>query len=629
MFFAATLCVVSNALLAQNELDPVTVVSSLKPLNATSTGRNIFVLQGDDIAKLPVKSLDELLRYIPGVEVQQRGAMGSQSDFTIRGGTFQQVLVVVDGVRLNDPNTGHFSCYIPVLPDEIEKIEVLKGTSSALYGSDAVGGVINITTKVFAKKQIAKKGFKAAVSGGNFGSFNASASSIFSAKNSTVQIAANTNNTEGEQQRGIKGFVHSSAVAVALNHHYKNWNVAFRSSYDDRYFAAQNYYTNFVSDTAKEKVKSFWNQFSATYQKNKNQLALLAGFKNVEDNFQFNNVGIANSSFSNLYQAGLQYTYNYSAKTFLTSGLQFISRNISSNDRGKHTVNQMAAFAMLQHAFTKNFWTNASLRYDKNNVVDGVVVPQLNLSYKQKSLLLRASVGTSFRYADFTELYNNYNKTLVTSGKIGNPNLGAEQALNYELGMDVFASKSLKISWDVFQRDCKDLIDWATTAYANMPRQENLSPTGSYLLAKNVSKITTSGTELNVLYVKEFANKTKLTSSLGLVWLDSKSNEGQMTLYLAAHAKLLSNFSIRYAAKGYAISLNGIYKIRTEQPGTAVIAAVTENYFVANAKAEKNILGNKLIGFVQVDNLFNTSYNDFLGTSMPSRWIMCGVRVGL
>src|ERR1044071_3542229 len=101
---------------------------------------------------LPVHSLDELLRYLPGIEVQMRGPMGSQADIVLRGGTFQQVLVILDGLRLNDPNTGHFNSYIPIAPAEIDRIEILKGASYAIYGSEAVGGVISIFSKTFAAK---------------------------------------------------------------------------------------------------------------------------------------------------------------------------------------------------------------------------------------------------------------------------------------------------------------------------------------------------------------------------------------------------------------------------------------------------------------------------------------------
>src|SRR5215213_5193765 len=135
-----------------SELDPVTVTTSLTTEKASQTGRNLFVIKGEKFAELPVHSLDELLRYLPGIEVQARGPIGSQSDIVMRGGTFQQVLVILDGVRLNDPNTGHFTSYIPIAPAEIDQIEVLKGASSAIYGSEAVGGVIHIITKTFAAR---------------------------------------------------------------------------------------------------------------------------------------------------------------------------------------------------------------------------------------------------------------------------------------------------------------------------------------------------------------------------------------------------------------------------------------------------------------------------------------------
>src|SRR5688572_19963513 len=102
----------------ETELDPVTVTASLNPARSSQTGRNLIVIKGERFAQLPVHSIDELLRYVPGIELQARGPMGAQSDIILRGGTFQQVLVIVDGVRVNDPNTGHFTTYIPIRSEE-------------------------------------------------------------------------------------------------------------------------------------------------------------------------------------------------------------------------------------------------------------------------------------------------------------------------------------------------------------------------------------------------------------------------------------------------------------------------------------------------------------------------------
>ncbi|MDZ7683597.1 MAG: TonB-dependent receptor plug domain-containing protein [Fodinibius sp.] len=128
----------------------VVISSSRIPQTAAGSGRNITILSDQMINEMPAPTTDQVLRYVPGIEVQSRGAFGVQSDFSLRGSTFSQVLVLVDGMRINDPLTAHFNGYIPVAPAEIQKIEVLRGPAAAQYGADAVGGVINIITKTFA-----------------------------------------------------------------------------------------------------------------------------------------------------------------------------------------------------------------------------------------------------------------------------------------------------------------------------------------------------------------------------------------------------------------------------------------------------------------------------------------------
>src|SRR4051794_1671696 len=187
LFFVGILCMFSGRIFSQQvELDPVTITSSLQPVSASASGRNIVVIKGEQIEKLPVHSLDELLRYLPGVEVQMRGPMGAQSDIVLRGGTFQQVLVIIDGIRINDPNTGHFNSYIPIAPAEIDRIEVLKGASSAIYGAEAVGGVIHVITKTFAAKKGQKvRQLTAQGTAGEYGLLNGQAGGFYQNNNTS------------------------------------------------------------------------------------------------------------------------------------------------------------------------------------------------------------------------------------------------------------------------------------------------------------------------------------------------------------------------------------------------------------------------------------------------------------
>ncbi|MFN2437670.1 MAG: TonB-dependent receptor plug domain-containing protein [Chitinophagaceae bacterium] len=619
------------------ELDPVTVTSSLLPTQTSKTGRNIIVIKGEQFLNLPINSIDELLRYVPGMEVQARGPMGAQSDFILRGGTFQQVLVLVDGVRVNDPNTGHFSSYIPIAPAEIERIEILKGGSSAIYGSDAVGGVIHIITKSFnAHSGQKRKHFKSQITIGENNLANINAGGFYSNGKTVIGGGILSNNARGEKQRGINGYYHLNTFSFSLQQHINNdWHIALRSAYDDRDFAAQNFYTAIKLDTASEKVKTFWNQLHIVYQKNKNKISLDAGYKTVNDEFLLNPSGIANNNKSKLWQALAVYERRFTTQTILTSGGQFQLRKIRSNDRGNHDIKQLAGFASLKQMFGESFTINPALRIDWNELGGTELVPQLNLSYRISSFQLRGSIGKTIRHADFTEQYNNYNKPpFVRSGnRIGNPDLSAERSLSYEAGVDVFMHDNLKISSTFFQRDYDDLIDYVLTPYNQIPRRSNLAVGGNFFFAKNIAEVKTTGFETDLQFRKKINDHQHINTNFGVVWLDSESKEAIPSLYISSHADFLANFSVQYSIRSFSLGVNGLYKKRNpifqNETASSIFASLSEDYFVANAKAEI-LVYKKLIGlFAQVDNLFDKNYSDLLGAKMPGRWIMGGIKISL
>lgn len=612
-------------------LDPVTVTSTMVPERASKTGRNVVTLKGDKITQLPVTSIDELLRYIPGLEVQMRGPAGSQSDFSIRGSTFQQVLVILDGVRLNDPNTGHFNSYIPIAPAEIDRIEVLKGASSALYGSEAVGGVIHIITKTFAAKQgETQKHLQLQTSAGEFGLVNVNAGGFYQKGNTALSVGMLSANAEGQQQRGIKGYFHNNTISASLNQYINQyWNVSVRSAYDSRDFAAQNFYTTFLSDTANEQVKTIWNQLRIGYKKNKSRLSILGSYKTADDTYQFNSVGLPNKSKSKLAQGSVIYDYTQSENVNYIVGIQYQNKAINSNDRGNHDLSQTAVFISLNYNPTKKFTINPALRLDWIEGIGTELVPQINLSYRLHKWQLRASGGKTIRDADFTERFNNYNKAFVASGRIGNPDLDPERSFSYEVGADYLLSNTLKISASAFQRYQTKLIDYVTTPYAQMPRKENLSPTGNYALAKNISKVTTTGIEMDIQFVKNFSNKQSLWMNSGFVWLDDHSSAGTPSLYISSHAKYIFNFNLQYRVDWLRIAFNGLYKKRDPQTASAINANVSAQYFVLNSKIEGLMLKDRLSLFVEIDNVFDKNYQDVLGSQMPGRWLMGGFKINL
>lgn len=624
----------SNAVAQEKEieLDPITITASLTPVSASKTGRNILIIKGDVLQKLPVQSIDELLRYVPGVEVQSRGPMGAQGDITIRGGTFQQVLVILDGIRLNDPLTGHFNSYIPIAPAEIDRIEVLKGASSAIYGTEAVGGVVHIISKTFAaKKQSNGHKINAQLTAGDFGLFNTQAGISMHQKNTTASVGVLTNNAKGQPLRGTKGYFNLTTISASVKQQLnENTSIAYRFGYDDRDFNAQNFYTTFLSDTATEAVVSRWHHLKLQHQKNKHRFSFDAGYKQADDVYRFRKAVSANVNNSSLLQALAVHDYSFNDKSTLTSGVQFISRKITSNDRGNHEVSNAGAFVVLNQKIGDNMQLNPALRVDWNERAGWEIIPQLNASYRMESILFRGSLGRTTRDADFTERFNNYQRNPVPSGqRIGNPDLTSETSFSYEFGADYFITPSLKLSTTWFERFQDDLIDYVTTPYASMPRQVNLTPGGTYLLASNINKVNTTGIETDVQYTHQFSDDHSLAGGLGFIWMRSRSSDTVPSLYVSNHARELINFNVIYRYKKLGFSVNGLYKNRRAQPIAAPFVPISKDYFLLNTRIDLFLLKNKLAMFVQADNVFNKRYSDLLGTYMPQRWVMGGVKVNL
>lgn len=607
-------------------LDPVTVTASLTPQTISKTGRNITVINSTAFKNMPVNSIDELLRYVPGIEVQSRGPMGTQSDIVIRGGTFQQVLVILDGIRLNDPLTGHFNSYIPIAVSEIERIEILKGASSAIYGTEAVGGVINIITKSFSSSKKTNN-IETQFKRGQFGLANFTVGGLWSDAKNTIAGGINNNLAKGQQQRGTMGYFNNTTISLSYKRIFNEFlQLSIRSAYDNRDFAAQNFYTTFKSDTASEKVQSYWNHIKLQYSKQKHRLMVDVGLKAAKDNYLFSSAAVANQNKSGLFQSQIMYENEISKNTALVVGSQFIKKKITSNDRGNHTVNQMAAYVTLNQKIGNFINISPAVRVDYNEISGTEFIPQINVSFKKENYQLRGSMGKTTRDADFTERYNNYAKPLVKSGSLGNADLIPETSYSYEIGGDYFLKNILRISASIFKRNQQNLIDYVTTAYADIPRKDNLIPSGTYALAKNIARVNTRGLETDVEYKTALSKQSNLIITSGLLFLKSESSSITPSFYINSHAKFLTNFSVLYSFKELSLSLNGIYKVRALRNAPAIEAYISKDYFVLNGQLAYVIRKNQLKAFVETSNIFDRKYSDILGSIMPGRWILGGIQ---
>ena len=613
------------------EMENVIITANHTAQQQKESGRNIISVKGESFSKLPVHSIDDLLRYLPGIEVQQRGPQGSQSDITIRGGTFQQVLVIIDGVKLNDPLTGHFNSYVPLNPAEIDRIEILKGAASAIYGSEAVGGVINIITKTFSgNKAKIKNTIIGKINAGEYNLLNGEAYFRYTKSESTFSGGVMTNNSDGQLLRGTRGFFNLTTANIAWSQKFKkDWSLSLRSAIDFRKFNAQNFYTTFASDTANEKVNSWWNQLNLNKKLNKGIINFDVAYKKLRDQYWFRPSSAPNDNKTNLFTTQLYYSSIEKKNFSYTTGLQYSQKQITSNDRGNHDLSHGALYTVFRHEFKHDLYLNESLRFDWDESYGAVLIPQVNIAWSPSKISLRASAGKSIRDADFTERYNNYNKTLVTSGSIGNPDLTAESSWNIETGADYTVTDNFKISGTVFYRKHHNLIDWTNTAYANMPRKTNLVPTGSYALAKNVAEVKTTGGEIDIIYNKKFNEKNSLFTTLGFTGLHSENEDSIPSFYISSHAKYLVNFSAAYTIKSFLFSVTGLYKDRNKQKAAAINADITPSYFILNAKIGYQLPEKFGRIFIEADNVFDKKYSDLLGSKMPGRWLSGGFEIAL
>lgn len=614
----------------QYDLNPVSITAARVPQKLNETGRNITVLDGKMFQQLPVQSLDELLKYVPGVEVQSRGPMGAQSDIVLRGGTYQQVLVLLDGIKINDPITGHFTSYMPVAPYEIARIEVLRGPAAATYGAEAVGGVIHIITKTFSQfTDSNSRHAQVNLSGGQYQMLHADAGAQYTSQSMNASLGVLSNNTSGQLLRGNnRGYLHNNTLSASFAWKLpKNWQLSLRASLDSRDFAAQNFYTTYVSDTATEKVSTSWNQLQFKQQGLKGTQEIDVVYKMTTDHYLYHPEVTANENHSRY--GMLQYinTHQFGAAWHTSFGAQVSQRSILSNDRGDHNTMQLAAFGTLLYQM-KHWRLSGSLRSDWDQNYGFALLPQINASYVVNKITFRSSIGRALRSADFTERFNNYNKALVSAGSIGNPDLGAEKSWNYELGATANLGNYFKANVTGFYRSQHDVIDWVNTAYADMPRQVNLVSTGSYALAKNIKQVDTKGLELDLSYQQTFWQQHQLFLNAGITLMQSTSNDSMPSYYIIAHAKTLVQGTLMYAFKRFNCSFNVLYKERSSSSASGIQASISPQYCILNARFGMTINQHWSV-FTQCNNVTDLHYSDLLGSQMPGRWLSAGGRFNL
>ena len=615
-------------------LDTLLVQTTRIPLKASETGRSISILTKEQIQQLPATTFYELLQTICGVEVQSRGGFGVQGDIVMRGSTFSQVLVLIDGMKINDPLTGHFNCYVPVSNMEIERIEILKGAGASMYGPDAVGGVINIITKGFdsLKNGTTSSG---SISYGDNNLVSSTASVFHKSNKFYVGLGASINHSKGDSilpvalndtttLEGYRNYFDIKNISLSAGFKINNlWELKVRSSilYSD--FNARYFYTSYLSDKSTEMTSNWFNR--AQLQRKTSTGSLLdinATYKRSSDEFLYTPTSDPNIHTMDYLNFTVNNSNEINEKLILKSGIQADLRKIESNDRGNHSDYHFGAYLMGVYK-SNNLVLTAIAREDYDENYGFEFCPQINAAYNLPNLTLRASAGRSIRAADYTERYNN-NISLKTYIRLGNPNLIAERGWSEEIGINYSLSKNTLFKATIFSRQSSNIIDYILTNESDIDSDIGvLVPDANYIFAKNIKDVNVNGFELELNSKFLISENSTLNWQMGYTFTDITNDT--LGIYLSSFAKHLLNAQLILNYNSFQFSISGLYKERTAQAAESISSDLESSYGLLNGRVGYGLMDNKFSLNLQILNLLDKEYQNILGAKMPGRWLMGGI----
>ncbi len=590
---------------------PVVVTATRLPADARATGHHVTVLTAEQVRRLPVHSLDGLLRAAGGVEVRRRGGFGVQSDFTLRGASFDGVLLLLDGARLNDPMTGHFLTDLPVPLAEVARVEVVRGPAAAAYGPDAVGGVVHLLT--WAGLGRIEDGAQGEVTGagGTAGTAAVEAAGRGRRGETAVSLGGQLVRSDGEPIAVVGGAASTDFARGAASAALRHRGFYARAGYDRRDFGAVQFYTPFASDTAREATQTLWAQARLEGRlggKTTGRLQLSGRVH--DDEYVFNPQVPANEHTSR--RATLLAKARRAVRPGLdvAAGLTADLRGISSNNLGEHQDPSGGVFATAQAAPAVGLALAAGLRLDADPGFGVEPTGTASLAFTPSPLVtLRAAGGRAVRAPTYVERYFN-TVSPRPNGNLGNPALRAERAWTAETGADLFPLPGLTLRATGFLRDTENLIDYA-----------RLSAADTVFLAQNVLGARTLGAELDARLARPLGAGT-LTLDVGYAYLDTElsgERPGAEYKYALTHARHRLAAAATFAAGVVTAGVQGFWKERLDGERLGVLDA--------RLGVALPVPAAEVALTAEVHNLLDEEYAEVFGAPMPGRRLLVGARV--
>lgn len=581
------------------KVDDIVVIAGRIPMSSSLLARSVIVIARDEIEKAPVHSIEDLLEYVQGIEINTRGRHGVQADVGIRGGTFEQTLVLVDGVKMSDPQTGHHNLNLPIPLDAVKRVEILKGQGSGLYGPNAIGGVINIITQDGADKQSSIRGQV-----GDF-EFGEAAASISYPVGRTGYHLSLSRKKSGGYTDATDFDLSTARFGASLKFDAGAIDISY--GYLDKEFGANRFYSdNFINE--REHTKTYMLNLGLTRRVNRLNLRQKFYWRRHKDDFILDNYRpdwYRNRHTSDIY--GFESQADIASAIGVTAiGGEAGRDEINSSSLGKHSRTRGGFFMEHQSLILSRLILQTSAFAYYYSDWGWQVWPALNVGYKPGDVWRTfGTIGRAFRVPTYTELY------YTSPANIGNPNLKPEEAITYEIGAE-WTGRLAKCELVFFRREGRKLIDWA--------RPESASP-GDPWQVLNVSRMNTNGIEFGLTaYPGQFWPQSRLLQiRAGYSLLDSdRKTESYESKYLLKQLKHQFLLNIEHSLP---FKLDQTWKLKYEIP------TVSDERFLVDMKVSREF--GKVGWFIEAANLFNESYFEIGAIPMPGRQVITGIQYKL
>jgi iron complex outermembrane receptor protein len=563
----------------------VVVVGVPSPLTEAESARSTTTLEVEPTV-LVYGDAQDLLRSDPSVDLEQRGGGGVQSDVTIRGGSFEQTLVLLNGFRINDAETSHFNLDLPVVSDALASVNVLHGAGSALYGSDAVAGVVDFVTAVPAPGW----SLKARAGGGSFGEQEQAAVLAWGGKRASEMLAGGREFSDGFiADRDYRSEEASSETRA----HSLLGDTDVLLAVSDRGFGANQFYGNYPSY---ERTKGWFAALSQQIDA-KTQAAL--AYRRHTDEFilfRSNPAAYENNHIDTSWQGAVRRVQPVTPHgSSLFYGLEANTDEIHSSSLGNHGRNRGAGYAGFEWLGAKWGTLSAGAREEIFSGGTAVFTPDIAASVRLKhNVKLRASTGRGFRLPTYTDLYYSDPTT------IGNPNLKPESAWSFDGGADWYANAKLALSFTAFHSVQSNAIDYVRANAAQKWRAENLTGLRFTGTESSVDWRPLSGQEFRV----------------GLTTLSGAQS---------ALNGLQSEYAFNYPVQNASAEWIGHWKngLLLRQRLRVVNRIDRSVYPVWDASVAYE--GKRVQPYLRATNLSNTNYQETLGVQNQTRAFVAGI----